>query len=393
MSTVRQRVVEAAARSVTAAGMAATTVDAIAREAGVARGTVYRHFKGGRREILDELVRHEVEVFFHDLYLSVDGFDNLREVAQHGLAFARNSLATHSILQRFLSEDPRVLEPALGDSVDAMRDAIAGVLRPFVSPDEDREENVDFLVRMGLSYMSTAGRWDMSSPADLARLVDDELISGLVNRDCKYDAIAARRLRRVSDESMWTRGVNATLEEIAAGRFAEFTFGDIVTRVGTSRATLYRAFPGGRPALLAALTERESARLFSAVADAISSASDIHEGLLSGLTTLWAGVATHLGILGLQKSAPEVIFKALNFDGATRTYALASSFAQPLLGRWTGPDTSAQLAEWMCRLVVAYSGAPCDYLDVTDAASVANFYSRHVANGVDRILATVPAKC
>src|SRR5918998_493496 len=56
----RRRIVRAAYACVVRSGIAATTLDAAAHEAGVARATVYRHFPGGRDELIDAVVTSEV---------------------------------------------------------------------------------------------------------------------------------------------------------------------------------------------------------------------------------------------------------------------------------------------------------------------------------------------
>ena len=44
----------------------------------------------------------------------------------------------------------------------------------------DLDEAADFLARMVLSYMSAPGRWDLDDPDQVARLVESELLAGVV---------------------------------------------------------------------------------------------------------------------------------------------------------------------------------------------------------------------
>jgi AcrR family transcriptional regulator len=179
--------------------------------------------------------------------------------------------------------------------------------------------------------------------------------------------------------------VEATLSEIAQGRLSSFTVAEIVRSANVSRATVYRAFPGGRDAMIATAVQREGARLFAAVADAMASADSLHTCLLAGLTTVWHHVSRHDSIKGLAQSEPELVRRSLRFEAATRTYFVASSFAQPLLGRWLDEETAGRLAEWICRIVVSYWLAPSNYLNIGDPRSVATFYGRHLAPGVERL--------
>ena len=54
---MRERLLEAAYAVVARRGMARTTVEDVAREAGVGRATVYRWFPGGREQLVSETVK------------------------------------------------------------------------------------------------------------------------------------------------------------------------------------------------------------------------------------------------------------------------------------------------------------------------------------------------
>ena len=58
---------------------------------------------------------------------------------------------------------------------------------------------------------------------------------------------------------------------------------------------------------------------------------------------------------------------------------------EPLLRRWLPSPDAGRLAEWVIRVIISYWMNPASYLDVRDAVSVAAFYGRHVAPGVEAI--------
>jgi AcrR family transcriptional regulator len=386
--SVTERALLAAGRCVAHRGIAATSLDVVASEAGVSRATLYRHFPDGRRQLFDQLVSFEVDRFFSELYREVEGLNTIEEVLERGLRHAHHAVSKHFLLQTVLREDPTILEPSLTVAMHTIESAVAEVFRPFLVAGPLRDERADFLARMSLDYISTQGRWNFDDPSELHQLVRDELLAWLDVKARRYGAAQARPLRKVRDDSIRSRVVEATLHEIAEGRLTSFTVASIVRRSGVSRATVYRAFPGGRDAMIATSVEREGARLFAAVADAMASEDSLHSCLLSGLTTVWRHVARHDAIRGLNESEPELVRRNLRFEAATRAYYVASSFAQPLLGRWLDAETAGRLAEWICRIVVSYWLAPASYLDVADAHSVATFYGRHLAPGVERLAAS-----
>ncbi len=381
--TVTERALVAAARCVAHDGIAATTLESIAKEAGVARATLYRHFPNGRRQLFDDLVSHEVGRFFLELYAEIEDQKSIEGVLERGLRHAHRAVSTHYLLHIVLREDPSILEPSLSNALGDILTLVSEVLKPFLPKSAASSERADFLARMLLDYISTQGRWDFDDPSQLRELVRDELLAGMGEKPRTFAPSEVRPMRRVQDSSVRARVIEATLNEVAAGRFNEFTIDSVVRHSQASRATVYRAFPGGRDAMLSAAFEREASRSFAAIAEAMGAHDDLHGCMLAGLTTLWHHVVANEALSGLVKSDHELVRRHLRFESATRTYFVASSFAQPLLSRWLNAETAGRLAEWICRIVVAYWLVPADYLDIDDPASVARFYGRHLAPGID----------
>src|SRR5438067_13665050 len=103
ISSQEERVADAAIRCVGRWGVAKTTLEDIAREAGCSRATVYRLFPGGKDSILETLIEAEVGRFFADLAEVIDGVDDLEELLVAGMTHAAAALADHSALQYLLA--------------------------------------------------------------------------------------------------------------------------------------------------------------------------------------------------------------------------------------------------------------------------------------------------
>jgi AcrR family transcriptional regulator len=181
----RQRILAATYECVARWGLAKTTVEDAAREAGLSRATVYRHFPGGREELISAVVAWEHARFFLRLYDEVRDAPSLAEVMERGLRFAHRAVAEHEVLQRMLQTEPGSLLPALTISEDPTRRLIAEFLLPYLvrqelAPGVDAAAAADFLARMALSYIASAGRWDLDDPEQVARLVGAELLAGIV---------------------------------------------------------------------------------------------------------------------------------------------------------------------------------------------------------------------
>ena len=77
---MRERLLQATYDCVARWGLAKTTVEDAAREAGVSRATVYRYFPGGREELIGAVVAWEFSRFFLRLYEEVHDAETLEEV-------------------------------------------------------------------------------------------------------------------------------------------------------------------------------------------------------------------------------------------------------------------------------------------------------------------------
>ena len=89
---VRERLLQATYDCVGRWGLAKTTVEDAAREAGVSRATLYRYFPGGREELIAAVVSWEFARFFLRLYDEVHDCETLEEVMERGLLFAHRAL-------------------------------------------------------------------------------------------------------------------------------------------------------------------------------------------------------------------------------------------------------------------------------------------------------------
>jgi len=181
----RQRILEATYACVARWGLAKTTVEDAAREAGLSRATVYRYFPGGRDELIDAVVSWQYLLFFTRLYEEVHGAASLEEVLERGLLFARRSLLEHEVLLKILETEPDVLMPKLTVESNRTVGLISAFLVPYlhehgVAPGVDIHEAADFLARMVLSYISSPGHWDLGEPGQVAALVRTELLAGVV---------------------------------------------------------------------------------------------------------------------------------------------------------------------------------------------------------------------
>jgi len=166
------------------------------------------------------------------------------------------------------------------------------------------------------------------------------------------------------------RILDAALVCIARWGLAKTGLDDVAREAGVSRATVYRAFPGGKDALVEAVARSELARFFAAVDRRLAAASSLEDVLVAGITEAGTRIAAHGALRALVSFEPEVILPRLAFDRMNRVLAVCTAFAGPHLARFLDEVEAARVAEWATRVVVSYASWPSVDVDLTDEASV-----------------------
>lgn len=181
-ASARERILEAVYACVARYGISKTTVEDVAREARLSRATVYRHFPGGKDELIAETIRWETGRFFIRLADAVTHTTGLAELLEEALIFAHRAIEQHEVLQRVLQTEPDLLLPQM--SVDSER--VLGWIRAFLRPAvdahataKDPDQAADYLARMMLSFIAAQGRWDLTDRDSVRDLVRTELLAGL----------------------------------------------------------------------------------------------------------------------------------------------------------------------------------------------------------------------
>jgi AcrR family transcriptional regulator len=179
--------------------------------------------------------------------------------------------------------------------------------------------------------------------------------------------------------------VDASLRCIARCGLTKTTVDDVAREAGISRATLYRLFPGGKDAVVRAVVETGTARLFSDIGAAMGGATDVETLLVAGIV----GAARHLRSLDalgyLVRNEPGTILPHLAFGGLDRILDAACRFTVPFLGRWLEPEEAARAAEWAARIVVSYLVCKDERVDLTDEPDVVHLVSTFVMPGIQAL--------
>ena len=176
VSPPEARIADAALRCIARWGVAKTTLDDIAKEAGCSRATVYRLFPGGKDNLIDSAVRLEVRRFLEGLAAKLADAEELEEVLVRGISYGARSLRECAALQFVLAYEPEVILPRIAfKRLDAVFDAIGVAAAPYLTPflgDDDARRVAEWVARLVISYTLT--------PSDQFDLFDEASVRGLV---------------------------------------------------------------------------------------------------------------------------------------------------------------------------------------------------------------------
>jgi AcrR family transcriptional regulator len=178
------------------------------------------------------------------------------------------------------------------------------------------------------------------------------------------------------------RVIDGALDCIAHQGVAKTTLDDVARAAGCSRATVYRAFPGGKDAVLGAVVDTEVSRFFSALAVRMGAATDLEEVLVAGMTEAATRITGHHALGFLLRHEPELVLSQLAFARMDDVLAVTCAFTAPFLGRWLDQAESKRVAEWAARIVVSYLLCPSDRVDLTDTAQVRRLVHVFVLPGI-----------
>ncbi|WP_084960123.1 TetR/AcrR family transcriptional regulator [Thermoactinospora rubra] len=144
-----ERILDAAYARFVAAGLRRTTVDDVARHAGLSRITVYRRF-ARKSDLVDAVILRELRAFLRDFERAVSPLPTMADRVAEGFAFTLRAVRGHPLLGRLLREEPETILPHLtlgaGPFLAVARDFLSAHLPPEVA---------ELFARLTLSFLLT----------------------------------------------------------------------------------------------------------------------------------------------------------------------------------------------------------------------------------------------
>jgi AcrR family transcriptional regulator len=185
--SIEERAVRATLTCVARHGLAKTTVDDVAREAGCARATLYRYF-GGKRELVGITVAHEAARIAADIRAAGDAEPTLEDAVVAMSVRAARELREHQALQFVFAFEPELALPHV--TFDAGNrflvgagSAVAPALTRFL-PAARADRAGEWLARVVLTHaLSPTRPIDLTDATATRALVREFVLPGLVSSE------------------------------------------------------------------------------------------------------------------------------------------------------------------------------------------------------------------
>jgi AcrR family transcriptional regulator len=161
---------------------------------------------------------------------------------------------------------------------------------------------------------------------------------------------------------------------------------DVARAAGSSRATLYRTFPGGRQQLITETVTWEVARFFARIEAAVAEEPDLASKLSTGLVVGHRALDRHSLLQRLLRTEPEAVLSELSVAtslvlGAIVEYLGSLLEAARHLGVVRADCDVDEAAEHLARLYLSYLGSPGRW-DLDDPDEVAELVESQFLAGV-----------
>lgn len=185
----RERLIESTRSCIRRFGLSKTTLEDVAREAKFSRATVYRYFPEGRDQLVRELLESEIEQFARRLAGATAGTNDLELAVSRALSFVRSEAKEQNLLQSLVALEPERVLPLLNSQLvqilnlfrnfleDPLQHALGtGRLRPGL----DLELTKDYVARMLLSFLQSAGTYDFEDPDEIELVARTRILGGVL---------------------------------------------------------------------------------------------------------------------------------------------------------------------------------------------------------------------
>lgn len=181
---MRSRITDAAVRCVSRWGVAKTTLEDIAREAGCGRATIYRTFSGGKAALFREVAVREVVRAEAAITEALEEAATLEDLLVAATVSASRAVRGHAAFQFLLAHEPEVVLPFMSfERLDVFWREATRFATPHLArfvPESAAARAAEWAVRVILTYtLHPSEHIDPTVERDARRLVRTYLLPAI----------------------------------------------------------------------------------------------------------------------------------------------------------------------------------------------------------------------
>lgn len=179
---VRARILDAAFAQFCRMGIQRSTIEDVARRAGVSRITVYRRFTT-KDVLVEHVVRREFRRYFDQFLVDIEQAETVADRVVLGFVSSLRAIRGNPLIGGLLDVEPDLLVASMigdgGQTLATVRQFVAGQLRQEqhagnVSPDLDTDLTAELMVRVSTSFLAI--------PSQVIDVDDDEQLAAVARR-------------------------------------------------------------------------------------------------------------------------------------------------------------------------------------------------------------------
>ncbi|MFC5751433.1 TetR/AcrR family transcriptional regulator [Actinomadura rugatobispora] len=182
MDETRARVLDAAYEQFCRMGIQRSTMEDVAKRAGVSRITVYRRFTT-KDALVEQVVRREFRRYFDRFLIDIDQAETAADRVVLGFVSSLRAIRGNPLIGGLIDTEPDLLVSSMisdgGRTLAAVREFVAGQLRQEqragnVPADLDTDFVAEMMVRVSASFLAI--------PSHLIDLDDDDQLAAVARR-------------------------------------------------------------------------------------------------------------------------------------------------------------------------------------------------------------------
>ena len=182
----------------------------------------------------------------------------------------------------------------------------------------------------------------------------------------------------VADQSINDAILDATMKALERWGVERLTINDVCEVAKISRATFYRAFPGGKEVLLEALRVRETETFFATLRAHAEGETTLEDTIVRCMVVATTELRSDNNIALMLAAEPNEVLSQLTVQGVPRIVRVATAYLTPLLEPYLSRKEAANLVEVLSRMVISYFLAPSQQFDFTKESHARAFVRAHI---------------